>query len=76
MIDPSQAYGRINIKTLCTKLNTAELPDKNTNINEYMCGNTFVNTVYGGQPCEGWPVRNGTRQGGITSGILLIFKYK
>ena len=73
MIDLSQAYDRTNINTLFTKLKQSELPDQITNIIEYMCGNTFVNTVYSGEPSEFCPVGNGTRQGGITSGILLNF---
>ena len=46
MNDLSQAYDRININTLCTKLRRAELPELITNIIEYMCRKTFVNTVY------------------------------
>ena len=73
MIDLSQAYDRININTLCPKLNKTELLEQISNTIEYMCRNTFVNTVYGGQPSEFWRVRNGTRQGGITFGILFNF---
>ena len=49
MIDLSQAYYRINIKTLCSKLKRTELPQQISNIIEYTCRNTFFNTVYGGQ---------------------------
>ena len=73
MIDLSQAYDRINKNTLCTKIRRTELPEKFTNIIEYMCGNTLVNTVYGGEPSEFWAVGIGTSQGGITTGISFIF---
>ena len=52
---------------------TVPLPEQFSNIIEYICRNTFVNTVYGGQPREFWPVGNGTRQGGIASGIIFNF---
>ena len=52
MIDLSQAYDRTNINTLCTKLRRTELPEQIPNIIEYMCINTFFNTVYGRQPSE------------------------
>ena len=73
MIDLSQTHDGININTLCTKLRRTELPEQITNINEYMCRNTFVNTVYDGQPSEFWAIGNRTRQGGKTSGILFNF---
>ena len=38
-----------------------------------MCGTSFVNTVYGRQSREFRPVGNRTRQGSITSEILLNF---
>ena len=43
MIDLSQAYDRININTLCTKLKRTELPEQISNIIDYMCRNTFFN---------------------------------
>ena len=55
MIDLSQAYDRIVIISLCTKLKRTELPEHVSNIIEYMCRNTFANIVYGGQPNEFWP---------------------
>ena len=73
MIGLSQVYDRIDINTLSSKLRINELPEHITSINEYMCGNTFVNTVYGGKPSEFCLVENGMRQGGITSGILFNY---
>ena len=70
MIDLSLAYDRINVNIFCTKLKRTELPEQISNIFYYMCRNTFVNTVYGGQPSEFRPAGNGTRQGGLTSGTL------
>ena len=58
IIDLSQAYDRININTLCTKSRRTELPEQITYIIEYMCGNTFVNNVYGGEPRKFLPVGN------------------
>jgi len=73
MSDLSQAYDRININIFYIKLNRTKPPEPISNIIEYMCRNTFVNTVYGGQPSDFWPVGNGTRQGGITAGVLFNF---
>ena len=58
MIDHSQAYDRININTLCTKIKRTEIPEQVSNIIEYMCENNFINTIYGEQPSEFWPVGN------------------
>ena len=52
MIDLSQAFDRIIINTLCTKLLRTKLPKQISNIIEYISRNTFVNTVYGEQPSE------------------------
>ena len=52
MFGLSHAYDRNDINTIFIKLNTTELPEKNTNINEYVCGITFANTIFGGQPNE------------------------
>ena len=46
MIEISQAYDRININTLCTKLRRTELPEQISNLIEHMCRKAFVNTVY------------------------------
>ena len=73
MIDHSQAHDRININVLCNKLKRTELPEQIFNIIEYMCRNTFVNTVCGKQPSEFLPVGICSRKGGITSGFLFNF---
>ena len=73
MVDLQQAYHRTNINTLCTKSKRTQLPGQISIILEYTCRNTFINTVYGGQQSEFWPEGNGTRQGGITYGILFNF---
>ena len=60
MIDLSQAYNRVNINSLCTELRRTELPEQIVYIIEYMCGNTFVNTVSCGETSELWLVEDGT----------------
>ena len=70
-IDHLQSYDQININILSNKLKRIELPEQVTNIIEYMCRNTFVNTAFGSQPREIGSVGNGTRHGGITSGFLI-----
>ena len=47
MIDLSEAYDQININTVSIKLKRTEQPEQISKIIEYMCKNTFVNTVYG-----------------------------
>ena len=60
LIDLSQAYDRVDINTLCTKLMRAEPRGQITEVNEYTCRNTFINTVFGGQPSELLTTGDGT----------------
>ena len=73
MVDLSKAYDRINTSLLCDKMRETELPGLVIEFIDFMCKNTFVCTSYGGQLSDEWNVRNGVRQGGISSGILFNF---
>ena len=73
MIDLSKAYDRINTCLLCDKMRDPELPGQVIAFINFMCKNNFVCISYGGQLSDAWNVRNGVRQGGISSGMLFNF---
>ena len=52
MIDLLQAYARFRMNYLSTKLRKIDLPEKITNMLEYMYINKFVNTEFAGQQSE------------------------
>ena len=67
MVDLSRTYDKINTRLLCDKIRETELPGQVFALIDFMCKINFVCTSYGGQPSDEWSVRNGVRQGGISS---------
>ena len=72
MVNLSKAYDRINTSLLCDKIRETELPEQVIELIDFRCKNNFVCTSYGGQLSDQWNVKNGVRQGGISSGIYFF----
>ena len=73
IVDISKAYDRINTSLLWDKMRETELSRQVITLINSMSKNTFGCTSYGGRLGDEWNVKNGVRQGGISSGILFNF---
>ena len=73
MVDLSKTYDRTNTRLLCDKMSETKLPGQVIALIDFMCKNTFVCTSHGGQLNDEWNVKNGVRQGSISSGIIFNF---
>ena len=73
MVDLSKAYDCVNIDKLVGRLRNTGMPGNVVDIISYMGKNTFVRTLFNGIRGSDWQVGNGTRQGGVMSGLLFNF---
>ena len=73
MIDLSEAFDGKNTSLFCDKMMQPDLPGQFIAHIDFMGKNTYVGTSYGVKLSEKWYVKNGVRQGGISSGILFNF---
>ena len=74
VLDMSNAFDRLNNNILIEKLITQTgLPSPIIKLIQFMSENQFVWIGFGGRRGNKWQVKNGTRQGGILSGLLFNF---
>ena len=73
MLDLSQAFDKININKLVSKLRASETPKLVVDIIEYIYCNSYVRVAFGDSLSKEWKLGNGVRQGGILSPLLFNF---
>ena len=74
VLDMSKAFDRINPNILIEKLiNDSDLPSPIIRILKFMNENQMVWIGLNGRRGEKWQIKNGTRQGGVLSGLLFNF---
>ena len=69
----SKAYDRIITSLICVKNRETDLRGHLVALIDFIVKNTFVYTSYGGHVSGEWNVKNGVRQRGVSSKILIKF---
>jgi hypothetical protein len=73
-VDYSKAFDKLNINVLVSKLIDTDLPPLIVCIMKQMYENTTIGVRFGScSSYSNWKVGNGTRQGGIWSGLIFSF---